>query len=373
MNNKPGLLLVANWDSDVGYAWWLIEGFWAKIAEHLGQRYQIYLAYPSISKVPSVIQAAPIELVEYNCKDFSPRNISSHLSWLRKHRIEVIYFTDRPFISPYYPLFRMAGVKHIISHDHTPGERSPSRGWKKLVKILLARSPASVDLAMVTTDYLRQRAMATACIPEHKCKVAANGIAPVQVNRQLSREELGLPLEGRLIVTAARANYYKGIDFAIELFAQVAELHPDCYYLVLGDGPHLDDFKDQAKELSLAERVIFKGRVEGVANYLQHCQIAVHPSKGEVGYCLAILEYMQAGLPVMVPNNPAVCGATRDGVDGLRYQQGDLRDARSKLLRYLDTPDLAREHGLQARQQITQQFSLEQTHNSLLQALRQHL
>lgn len=28
------ILLVANWESDVGYAWWLMENFWATIAQY---------------------------------------------------------------------------------------------------------------------------------------------------------------------------------------------------------------------------------------------------------------------------------------------------------------------------------------------------
>ena len=56
MKPQPAILLVANWDADVGYAWWLIETFWLKISESFSENYKCYLAYPSNSKTPEAIK-----------------------------------------------------------------------------------------------------------------------------------------------------------------------------------------------------------------------------------------------------------------------------------------------------------------------------
>ncbi|WP_026957801.1 glycosyltransferase family 4 protein [Aliagarivorans taiwanensis] len=371
MAHKPGLLLVANWDSDVGYAWWLIEGFWASIAKQYATRYQVYLAFPSISKLPKVIAEAPITCIEQDFHRDGDSSVLEQLRFIRQHRIQAIYFTDQAFVSLRYPLYRLAGVCRIINHDHTPGERCSARGLKRVIKSLRVATPGmAVDIAIATTDYIRQRTINTDCMPPAKCFVASNGIAQHAPDPSQTRQQLGLPEQGDILVTAARANHYKGIDVALEVLAKLKQLRPkhSVYYLLLGDGPHLEEFRQQAEALGIGDRVIFKGRVSGVEHYLQHCSFAIHPSKGEVGYCLAILEYMQAGLAVLVPNNPSVCGATSHQQDGHVYEGVD--DAAAALASYLDDPQRRHAHGMAAKHNQASKFDLTLTHQSLLSALQ---
>lgn len=52
------ILLVANFSSDVGYAWWLMENFWVTIARHYhGHGKRSILIYPRISAVPKAVAA----------------------------------------------------------------------------------------------------------------------------------------------------------------------------------------------------------------------------------------------------------------------------------------------------------------------------
>lgn len=50
--HKTNVLLVANWKSDVGYAWWLMENFWAEIAEFCKERdWRCHVCYPEVSSL----------------------------------------------------------------------------------------------------------------------------------------------------------------------------------------------------------------------------------------------------------------------------------------------------------------------------------
>ena len=68
MKADKTLLLVANYDSGVGYAWWLMESFWVRLAERYHHYNNVVLAYPIISKLPASIMSAPIIVTEL---DFS--------------------------------------------------------------------------------------------------------------------------------------------------------------------------------------------------------------------------------------------------------------------------------------------------------------
>jgi hypothetical protein len=65
MTKKENILLVANWESDVGFAWWLMENFWVTISRHFSQYGMAsYLIYPSITQIPQGIQSSAIQVSE---------------------------------------------------------------------------------------------------------------------------------------------------------------------------------------------------------------------------------------------------------------------------------------------------------------------
>ena len=127
--------------------------------------------------------------------------------------------------------------------------------------------------------------------------------------------------------------------------------------------------KTIAVSLGIASNVTFAGNVQSPASFYESCHVGLHPSSAEVGYSLAILEYMRAGLPVVVPNNLSVCRATTDGVDGLVYSEDDEEDAANKVALILGNEDLRRSMAVRARKRVTVDFRLESTHAQLLAAV----
>lgn len=367
-SRKPGLLMVANWDSDVGYAWWLMESYWAMIASVYDSTMRSILAYPSISRIPDVIRDAPIDPV---VEDFSRLKLSTlRRQWvfLKRNRVKLIYLSDKPARHWIYLAFRLAGVKAILVHDHTPGQRTAPTGLKRWFKLVLNRMPGlTADACIGATDYVRKRYLEVACMPEEKCYEASNGIrlglpAPISLHRTL-----GIPEGRKVIVTAARANRYKGGDFALRALSRVKDLigNDRWHYVFMGDGPHLEDFRDMAKNLGLEDNVSFPGRVEGVPALLQTATCAFHPSKGEVGYSLSILEYMLAGLPVIVPDNPSVSGATENNVTGIIYHDEDVMEAAHAIVQMIQKVEVVERMGQAAKERVREKYSLDETHRKL--------
>lgn len=366
---NPGLLLVANWDSDVGYAWWLMESYWAALADEYQDEMSPILAYPSISKLPAVIDSAPISAVVADFSRFSLALLWTQLRFLRKHQVRVIYLSDRAPRHWVYPLYRLAGVRRILIHDHTPGLRTRPKGIKRALKMWMNRIPAyTADACIGATEYIRERFIQVGCLPRHKCFAADNGIPLNCPEPRDTHERFNIPKAKKLIVTAARANRYKGALFALETLAQLKRTQgaADWHYLYLGDGPDRGLLIQTAKDMGLENEVSFPGRVAGVTALLPQGSLAFHPSKGEVGYSLSILEYMLCGLPVVVPDNPSVCGATEDGQTGIIYKENDVESAAGALAGLLNDADLRKQMGEQARRTVENHYSLTQTHRKLL-------
>ncbi|MBD3586629.1 glycosyltransferase family 4 protein [Salinimonas sp. HHU 13199] len=373
---QPGILCVANWKSDVGYAWWLMESYWVKISEMFSDSHITFLAYPEINAIPQHIEESEIRYFQHTFRPETFSDIRHNIAIIKKYNIRVLYLSDYGVSSLAYAMYRAAGVDKIIVHDHTPGLRTKASGLKKHLKTVKANFPLlRADAAFGATSFVTRRLTETACFSEKRCFTVQNGILPFDcapaTDGRLNRLFSGNT--NKIIVTAARANKYKGIDFALEVIAKLVHEHQfsDIGYLLCGDGPDLDSFRQLARELDITQYCYFPGRVDKASEILCHCYLGFQPAKGEVGYSLSILEYMYAGLPVIVPDNPSVCEATDDGKTGAIYSQDNVESAAQAIADYLSKPDRQEQHGKAAREQIQQHYTLAATHDALRKAMEQ--
>ncbi|MCG3169170.1 MAG: D-inositol-3-phosphate glycosyltransferase [Pseudomonadales bacterium] len=372
MNKRPSVLLVANWDSGVGYAWWLMESYWAALAKHYSATHDIIMAYPSISTLPDVIAQAPLEAVPFDFRATALPGTLRQLRFLRSRRVRCVYFSDRRSIDWRYLLFRIAGVRAILTHDHSPGRRSRAAGAKVLLKRLGHRIPfCSVDALIAATEFVHRRHLEVSCAPPSRCFVAPNGLPERPPAAALDLvDTFGIPANRLVMVTTGRANRYKGIDFAIRVMAHIVteRRRQDIHYLFCGDGPDLQEFNALAHQLKVENHVTFAGRRDDIREILRACDFAIHPSHGEVGYSLSILEYMEAGLAVVVPDNDSVCEATEHDHSGLVYPDGDTQKAAESIIRLLADAGLRERLGRQAVADITERYSLRLAHRRLIEA-----
>lgn len=371
---KASLVLVANWDSDAGYAWWLMESYWRCLSLAYAPLGEVFLAYPSISTLPQAISSSPISCIELDFTKTDIQAVRTQARFIGQHQVKTLYFSDQAFWHWRYLLFRILGVKCIVVHDHTPGLRPAVRGIKRWLKQLIFRLPGlSANAVFGATSFVRQRAIDVACVPPERCYSIPNGL-PALVDNKVSDVHalFGIPSERRILTSVARATVYKGIPFVLECLTMLVLKRgvTDLHFLYCGDGPDLETFKSLARELGISEYVSFAGRRSDVSELLGGCHFAIQPSQGEVGYSLSILEYMRAGLPVIVPDNPSVCMATEDGVNGLIYQEGNVESATNAIYKLIKSPETVSMLGKNAKRAVQDVFSLQVAHRILLESMQ---
>src|SRR5690606_38111854 len=157
--HPEGLLCVANFPSNTGYAWTFIEGLFAGVADALAPHgVRSWVAYPSIPESPATLEGSAATPVALPVHLNEPRSLQALIAFIRRHRIRVLYLTDRASWHPAYPLLRLAGVRRIVIHDHTSGVRTVPRGAKRLVKQLTRGvRPMLADDVIVVSDYGARR------------------------------------------------------------------------------------------------------------------------------------------------------------------------------------------------------------------------
>jgi len=123
------------------------------------------------------------------------------------------------------------------------------------------------------------------------------------------------------LITVGRLEPQKNIRFLIESVAFARSEGFSCRLSILGSGREGNYLSELAKDLDIQEYVQFLGRSPNVFTELLKANIFVFSSHYE-GFGLALLEAMEAGLPIAAPNHsciPEVLGYQHPGL----YESGN--------------------------------------------------
>jgi glycosyltransferase involved in cell wall biosynthesis len=130
-------------------------------------------------------------------------------------------------------------------------------------------------------------------------------------------------------------------------------------FAVLGEGILRPAMETLAKELGIAEKVVFLGKHVMVGNYLSLFDISVLSSIDHEGCSNSILESMFLGKPVVATD----VGGNRElvipGENGLLVPPRDPEALAQAILSLLDDPERARQMGDKGRSIVLSQFSQE--------------
>ena len=179
---------------------------------------------------------------------------------------EVIERKMRPLKKDFDAAFKTADVIQVISSFL--GNWAKKKGCKNEPVLI----PNAVDIAHFTQIYSEDEL-------------------------QKAKNELGKKAGDVFLVTTSRLVHKNAIDDVIRALPKLSE---KVKFVVFGTGPDEVMLHDLAKELGVAERVLFKGHIDhsDMPKYLKACDIFIRPSRSE-GMGNSFIEAMAAELPVI--------------------------------------------------------------------------
>jgi glycosyltransferase involved in cell wall biosynthesis len=161
------------------------------------------------------------------------------------------------------------------------------------------------------------------------------------------REAFGIPPGRRILLCVSRIDYQKDQIALAEALARLLPGHPDLHLVLLGPvtvASYRERLDTRIVDLGLRERVTL---IPGLRSDDPHLLGAFHaaevfclPSRHEP-FGIVILEAWAAGLPVVASRVGGIPSFTRDGVDILHAEPGDVAALTAQLARVLDEPALA--------------------------------
>ena len=146
------------------------------------------------------------------------------------------------------------------------------------------------------------------------------------------RRSLGIPEDAVVIGHVGRMVHQKNHAFLIEVAARVMPHVPNATLLLVGDGVLRREIEALVASRGLADRVVFAGVREHVAEVYAAMDVFVLCSHHE-GFGIVVIEAAATGLPLVCVRIPAVTEAVVPCARPYQFAPGDVVSATTALLR----------------------------------------
>jgi len=137
------------------------------------------------------------------------------------------------------------------------------------------------------------------------------------------RERWGIG-DAPLLITVARLVPHKGQDETIRAVASLAGEFPDLHYVMVGEGHDEERLKGLARELGVAEKIIFAGHLseselpEAYATSTLYVGLSrIDREINAEGFGISFVEAGASGVPSVAGDSGGVRSAVRDGETGI--------------------------------------------------------
>jgi phosphatidylinositol alpha-1,6-mannosyltransferase len=220
----------------------------------------------------------------------------------------------------------------ILCYAH--GEEVNACLSSRQLKMLMLQAHKIIDVMLANSRYTRSRL--GPYIDESKLRVVNPGVSigsfdGAQEAGRRWRATMGYG-QRRLVLTLGRLDPRKNQAAVLAAVAAIKDRYPDMLYVVAGMGRQLDSLRQQARELGVAERVIFPGAVDNEQRIAMYgaCDVfampAIQDGPDVEGFGMVFLEAGACGRPSIAGCVGGQPDAVQDGQTGL-IVDGTQQDA----------------------------------------------
>ena len=180
------------------------------------------------------------------------------------------------------------------------------------------------DAVTAVSHYLRDETYrAFGCVGSD-VQVIHNFIDPALFDR--AQHVFPLPSEvvqnRRVLMHISNFRAVKRVRDIVKVFARVNAEIPSLLVMI-GDGPERVEAEDEARELGVAESIVFLGKIDAIAPLLAGADLFLLTSDNE-SFGLCALEALASGVPVIGANAGGLPEVVTNGVTGYLCAVGDV-------------------------------------------------
>ena len=241
-------------------------------------------------------------------------------------------------------------VHTVHGFGFTPLQAPPTYFFFRAVERTMARF---TDHFVTVSETDRRRGVEMGLFPPEKATVIRAAIDlerfRAAADGDAVRERLGVPVGPPIVTQVGNFKPQKApLDF-VRVAGAVHEQHPDAWFVMVGDGPLREPAERLARELGVADRMVFSGWWNDVPGLLAATTVSVLTSRHE-GLPCSIVESLAAGVPVVATAVDGTVEVVRSGDNGLLAPAGDITGLAQSVGRLLADPGLRSRMAAAARE-----------------------
>ncbi len=180
----------------------------------------------------------------------------------------------------YLPIVHKRGV-FTIAHSRNAGVDKGIKG--KLTKFLRRNLKEKCDRCFACSKLAGEAVFGKAAMEQGSVTIIPNAIDAARFTfdpeeRKKKREELHIQQEEFLIGEVGRFDLQKNQKYAVEILAECRKKNFPAKLILIGEGPLMENVRQQVEELQLQKYVIFTGLQKNVAPFYQAMDFFLLPS-----------------------------------------------------------------------------------------------
>ncbi len=279
-------------------------------------------------------------------------------SYVLRERIRLIHSTDRPRDAVYaVTLAKLTGAKAVV-HVHVAW----SDGYSAPAKWGVRSADAVFSISQFVTGTIIETGT-----PADRVHTILNCVDPSMWDPKVDgngiRREFAIPSDAPLLVSVSRLFAQKGQRELLRALALVRQEIPGVRLLVVGadalaihGSSFTEELKVLARELGVADRVVFTGERSDIPQIMAACDIFTMPSFEEP-FGLVFLEAMAMEKPVVSLNNGGTPEVVEHGRSGLLAPPLDVAALAAHVVTLLKDRELRARMGAYGRSRVLEYFN----------------
>lgn len=341
-----------------------------EFAPHLISGNQLFVDIAKKRGINSYVHAMPEIMVDgshFSLQFWSwARTVWRLVSFIKAQNIHLVYCNGGSTSQVGYYAGKFAGVP-VVCHVHSPYIRRYPLLYR------FHRVSKVIFVSKAIQDSIRAKQTFRA-----ECEVVYNGVdtvrfCPATIRDQRWRDRLSLSADAIVFGQVSSLISRKGIDILLRAFQLVRREHSQARLVLVGDGPERDKFTALARQLGLANCIVFAGDQPDPLPYYRHVfDINVLASRSDA-FPLSVLEAAACGLPNIGADVDGIPESVFEAQTGLLFASEDVSDLAKKMSTLLRDDGLRRRFGTAARMLALERFSIETYRHSIERIIREQV
>jgi len=291
-------------------------------------------------------------------------------------KIDFIYERNAYFMFAGAYIAKRYNIPLVVEANEVVGIKRARRLILKKTALKIESYTFNVANSIFTVSSFLKRKIAENVSDQKKINVTPNAVDPKNYQRPTKREEirLGLGLSNKIVMGfAGWFDWWDRLDILIDAQKELTEKgYGNVSTLLIGDGPGINQLKEQALQLGIKDQIVFTGAVERnkVLDYIDAIDIGVFAHSNDFGSPVVLFEMMGLGKPVVAPALEPIHDVIKNKENGIIFQSLNRHDFGLALQSLLDDRQLRETIGANARNSCVEKFTWDSNAKNVLKTLQ---